>query len=118
MDKFHIGFSIAQNKIVIPHFDIQGRLIGIRARTLNKEEAEKYGKYRPIQIGDITYSHQLQFNLYGIYEHQNGIKKRRQAIIAEAEKSVMLDDGYYGELSNTVACCGSIFNKYHISLLC
>lgn len=117
MDKFHIGFSLTQNKVVIPHFDINGRLIGIRGRTFNKEEAELYGKYRPLQIGKILYTHQLQFNLYGIYEHQNGIKRRQQAIIAEAEKSVLLDDGYYGDLSNCVACCGSTFNKYHISLL-
>ena len=117
MDKFHIGFSLGQNKIIIPHFDIDGRLIGIRGRTLDKKEAEAYGKYRPLQIGKITYAHPLQFNLYGIYEHQNGIKRRQQAIIAEAEKSVLLDDGYYGDLSNCVACCGSTFNKYHISLL-
>ena len=116
MDKFKIGFSIAQNKIIIPHFDINGRLIGIRGRTLNPEELE-LGKYRPIQIGQTIYSHQLQFNLYGIYEHQNGIKLRRQAIIAEAEKSAMLDDGYYGRFSNCVACCGSTFNKYQISML-
>ena len=117
MDKFHIGFSLGQNKIIIPHFDINRRLIGIRGRTLDKKEAEAYGKYRPLQIGKITYAHPLQFNLYGIHEHQNGIKTRRQAIIAEAEKSVLLDDGYYGDLSNCVACCGSTFNKYHISLL-
>lgn len=117
MDKFHIGFSLGQNKIIIPHFDINGRLVGIRGRTLDKKEAETYGKYRPLQIGKITYAHPLQFNLYGIHEHQNGIKMRRQAIIAEAEKSVLLDDGYYGNLSNCVACCGSTFNKYHISLL-
>ena len=29
----------------------------------------------------------------------------------------MLDEGYYNNFSNTVACCGSTFNKYHISLL-
>lgn len=117
MDKFQIKFSIGQNKIIIPHFDINGRLVGIRGRTLEKKEAEEYGKYRPIQIGNITYTHQLQFNLYGIYEHQNGIRRRRSAIIVEGEKSVLLDDGFYGDLSNAVACCGSTFNKYHISML-
>ena len=117
MDDFNIKFSLSQNKIIIPHLDINGRLIGIRGRAFNEEEIEFCGKYRPIQIGNIIYSHPLQFNLYGIYEHKNGIKTRRSAIIAEAEKSVLLDHGYYGELSNTVACCGSTFNKYHISLL-
>ena len=117
MDKFQIGFSLSQNKIIIPHFDIKGRLVGIRGRAIDKKEAEEFGKYRPIQIGQTLYTHPLQFNLYGIYEHQNGIHKRRSAIIAEGEKSVLLDDGYYGEYSNTVACCGSTFNKYHIALL-
>ena len=117
MDKFHIGFLLAQNKITIPHFDINGRLIGIRGRALNPEEAELYGKYRPIQIGKTLYAHPLHFNLYGIYEHQDGIRARRSAIIAEGEKSVLLDDGFYGNLSNTVACCGSNINKFQINLL-
>ena len=117
MDKFQISFCIGQNKIVIPHFDINGRLIGIRARSLEPQDIEDYGKYMPIKIGPIMYTHQLQFNLYGIYEHQIGIQYRKSAIIAEGEKSVLLDDGYYNDLSNCVACCGSTFNKYHISLL-
>jgi len=117
MDKFNIGLWNAENKITIPHFDIDGRLVGIRARTLDKEEAEEFGKYRPVQIANTLYSHPLHFNLYGIYEHQDAIKKRRSAIIAEGEKSVLLDDGYYGEWSNTVACCGSNLNKFQVSLL-
>jgi hypothetical protein len=117
MDKFHIGLFNAQNKITIPHFDIDGRLVGIRARTLNKEEAEEFGKYRPVQIGETLYSHPLHFNLYGIYEHKEAIQKRRSAIVVEGEKSVLLDDGYYGEWANTVACCGSNLNKFQVSLL-
>ena len=117
MDKFNIRFSLSQNKIIIPHLDINGRLIGIRGRAIEPEEVKEYGKYRPVQIGKILYTYPLQFNLYGIYEHKKGIQARRSAIIAEAEKSVMLDDGYYKEYSNCVACCGSTFNKYHISLL-
>ena len=117
MDKFHIGLWNAQNKITIPHFDIDGRLIGIRARTLDPEDAKANGKYRPVQIGDVLYAHSLHLNLYGIYEHKEAIKMRRSAIIAEGEKSVLLDDGYYGDFSNTVACCGSTVNKFHINLL-
>ena len=117
MDRFSIRFSLGQNKIIIPHFDINNRLIGIRGRALEPTEIDECGKYRPIKIGNVLYTHPLQFNLYGINFHKEGIKRRRCAIIAEAEKSAMLDDGYYGDLSNTVACCGSTFNKYHISLL-
>ena len=117
MSKFKIKFSLAQNKIIIPHFDIENRLVGIRCRAVDPEEAEQFGKYRPVQVGNILYAHPLQFNLYGINEHQEGISTRKSAIIVEGEKSVLLDDGYYGDLSNTVACCGLRFNKYHINLL-
>lgn len=117
MDKFNIGFLLAQNKITIPHFDINGRLVGIRARSLDAEEIEQFGKYRPVQIGNTLYSHPLHFNLYGIYEHKLAIQKRRSAIIVEGEKSVLLDDGYYNKISNTVACCGSNINKFQINLL-
>lgn len=117
MDKFQIKFWLSQNKIIIPHFDINNRLVGIRGRALEPQEIEECGKYRPIQIGNILYTYPLQFNLYGLNYHKEAINKRKCAIIAEAEKSVMLDEVYYGNLSNTVACCGSSFNKYHISLL-
>ena len=117
MDKFQIRFSISQNKIIIPHYDINGRLIGIRARSLEQEDIDNYGKYRPVQIGDTLYTHSLQFNLYGIYEHKAAIHKRKTAIIVEAEKSVLKSHVFYDNFSNVVACCGSSFNKYQISLL-
>lgn len=117
MDLFQIRFSLSQNKIIIPHFDINGRLIGIRGRALEKKEIQEFGKYRPIQIGKILYTYPLQFNLYGLDKHKNGIKSQRCAIIAEAEKSVMKDHVFYDAYSNCVACCGSSFNKYQISLL-
>ena len=117
MDKFNIGLWNAENKITIPHFDINGRLVGIRARTLDPEEAKEFGKYRPVQIGNVLYAHPLHFNLYGIYEHKEAIQMRRSAIIAEGEKSVLLDEGYNGKWSNTVACCGSNVNKFQVSLL-
>lgn len=116
MDKFNIRFSLGQNKIVIPHYDIDGRLIGIRGRTFEKLQPHE-GKYQPLQLGSILYSHHLGFNLYGIYEHKYGIKVRRSAIIVEGEKSVLLDDGYYDDFSNAVACCGLNVSKYQISLL-
>ena len=116
MDKFNIRFSIPQNKIIIPHYDIADRLIGIRGRALNPEDIE-LGKYRPLYFNNKSYAHQLRFNLYGINFHKEGIQKRKTAIIVEGEKSSLIDDTFYGDLSNCVACCGSTFNKYQISLL-
>lgn len=116
MDHFDIRFSIFQNKIIIPHFDIDGRLIGIRGRSLNEEDIE-LGKYRPVTVGNVIYSHHLGWNLYGIYEHQAAIKKYHKAIIYESEKSVMLDEVYFGKDSCAVAVCGSNLNKNQIGLL-
>lgn len=116
MDRFQIRFSVHQNKIVIPHFDIDGRLIGIRGRALDDYDLQ-FGKYMPITVGDEMYSHHLGWNLYGIYEHKKAIQKYHRAIIYESEKSVMLDEVYYGENSCAVAVCGSVLNKNQIGLL-
>lgn len=117
MDKFNILYSISHNSIVIPERGIDGELIGVRERIFDENEIKEHGKYHPITVGNINYSHSNQFSLYGIYEHKEGIKKRRSAILVEGEKSVLLDDGFYGEYSNAVAVRGSNTNKYHISLL-
>lgn len=116
MNKFNVRFQLRENRIVIPHYDINGNLVGIRQRALEAEDV-KYGKYRPICVGDQIYSHELHFNLYGIYEHQAAIRKYKRAIIVESEKSVLLDETYYGENSIAVAVCGSQINKYQINLL-
>ena len=114
--KFGIRYSISQNKIIIPHYDIDGRLVGIRARAINPEDIA-IGKYMPIKIEDTIYAHKLGFNLYGIYEHQEAMRILHHAIIYESEKSVMLDDEYFGESSTAVATCGSQLNRFQINLL-
>ena len=37
MEKYDISYSISQNKIIIPHYDINNRLVGIRGRALSEE---------------------------------------------------------------------------------
>lgn len=115
MDKFNILYYIPQNKIIIPHYNIDNELIGVRARALNPEDIEK-GKYRPITIQDITYAHPLSLNLYGLNINKNNIKKKQCAIVFEGEKSVLLMDNYYSE-SIAVASCGSNFHKAQLDLL-
>lgn len=117
MDKYNIRFSIPQNKIIIPHYDINDNLIGIRGRALNKEEIEEFGKYRPVFFGKTIYKHPLSYNLYGLNKNKDAIQRFRKAILVEAEKSVLLGDKYMGENNICVAVCGSSINKYQISLL-
>ena len=116
MDKFGILFSYGQNKIIIPHRDKHGQLIGIRGRAF--EEADILaGKYKPVMVGNTIYSHQLMYNLYGLYEHQEAIKKLHTVVIAEGEKSVLLDETYHPGHGICVACCGHKISKYHIYTL-
>ena len=116
MKKFGIKYSISQNKIIIPHLDAEGRLIGIRGRNLNQEEAELVGKYMPIQIEQMWYKHPLSMNLYGLYQNKDNIKKSKVCYLFEAEKSVLQVDNF-NILNSAVAVCGSNFNKYQLNLL-
>lgn len=116
MDRFDIGFSYGRNQIIIPHYDIGGNLVGIRTRNFEPEDVAR-GKYMPLFFNGEIYRHHLGFNLYGIYEHQNAIRILKRAIIYESEKSVLKDHGHYGENSVAVATCGSVLNKFQVSIL-
>jgi len=116
MDKFNIKFSISQNKIIIPHYDINNRLVGIRGRALNPYDIETFGKYMPVQIEGKWYSHPLSLNLYGLNRNWKNIKEDGICFIVESEKSVMQAESF--EMKNyAVASCGSNLNKYQIDLL-
>lgn len=115
-NQFGIRFSYGSNRIIIPHFDISGRLIGIRMRAIDEEDLE-FGKYRPVQIGQQLFNHQLGFNLYGIWEHGKAIERTKRVVIYEGEKSVLKDSAYYGPYSVAVATCGSQLNRFQINLL-
>ena len=116
MKKFGIKINIPKEQIVIPHKDIDGKLIGIRVRNLNPLSVENGAKYMPAKINNIYYTHPLMYNLYGIYENRENIKKYKMAWILEGEKSVLKCDRWYPN-SCAVASCGDKVNKFQINLL-
>lgn len=104
--------------IVIPHRDINNRLIGIRERALALENEERYGKYRPALIGGTMFNHPLGFNLYNLNHSKNNITKMKKAFVFEGEKSTLLYRSYFGEENDiSVANCGSSFVAYQAWLL-
>lgn len=118
IDKARIGFYPGADQITIPHYDISGRFIGLRGRTMCKDEAELYGKYRPMKINNQLYNHPLGMNLYGLNWSKNAIGIMKKAIIFESEKSVLkyaTDFGWNNNIS--VACCGSNVSSHQIQLL-
>ena len=86
MKKFDIKYYDYRNKIVIPHYDVNGKLIGIRGRALDPQEAELYGKYTPLKVENIMYRHPLSFNLYGLYQNKENIQKYKTVVIFEGER--------------------------------
>lgn len=118
MRKARIGFYPGNDQITIPHYDTDGRFIGLRGRTLCKEDAERYGKYMPVKINKLRYTHPLGMNLYGFNWAKDNIKTVKKAIVFESEKSVLMYMSYFGvENSIAVACCGSNLSSYQVQLL-
>ena len=126
-EKENIDFSIMNKRgicydplnmgIVIPHYDIDNNLIGIRERTLIKEE-EAFGKYKPAILGGQQYAHPLSFNVYNLNFSKDNIKKIQKIIVFESEKSCLKYASFFGEENDiTGAVCGSNLLNYQFSLI-
>ena len=111
MFKYNIMWYELDKAIIIPHLDINGNLIGIRRRSLLQENSKN--KYMPLIFGDMTYSHSLNFNLYGLYKNKDTIIKTKKIFVVEGEKSVLLSNDYYDNNNFTVATCGFNISKWH-----
>jgi len=113
-----IGFYPGGSQITIPHYDQNNRFIGLRGRTLSTQDAERFGKYRPLLINKQLYTHPLGMNLYNLNKSKQNIKQMEKAIIFESEKSTLQYQSAFGfENDISVACCGSTISTYQIKML-
>lgn len=113
----NICYNPSSQAIVIPHYNINNELVGIRERTLIKEN-EIYGKYRPMYLNRQMYNHPLGFNLYNLNNSKDNIKRTKKVIVFEGEKSPLLFASYFGKENDiTVAVCGSSLSSYQVKLL-
>jgi len=117
LGRFGIGYYGLTNQIIIPHYDINERLIGIRGRYLDQYDVETLGKYVPLQIEGRFLSHQLGSNLYGIHVCKDAIMRKKKLMLVEAEKSVLQSYSYFGEDSFTVAACGSSITQTQVKII-
>ena len=113
----NICYDPHNNGIIIPHYNIDNKLIGIRSRTLIKEQ-EKYGKYKPAILNGKMYNHPLGFNLYNLNNSKNNIQTFKRVFVFESEKSCLKYISYFGcNMDISVAICGSALNNYQVGLL-
>ena len=113
-----IGYFPPTAQITIPHYDVNNNFIGLRGRTLIKQEGEQYGKYRPMVICGKQYNHPLGMNLYNLNKSKSQIQQIGIAICFEGEKSCLKYQSYFGINNDiSVACCGSNISAYQVQLL-
>ena len=117
LQKFNIKYDSYRDAIVIPNFDYEGKLIGIRERFLKPQDVAK-GKYRPLYDNGVLYNHPTGRTFYGIYENHKAIERKKIAVIFEGEKSVLLYGTIYGLENNiALATLGQNITKDHIQYL-
>lgn len=117
MKQFGIRYDIYYNRIIIPHYDINNRLIGIKVRNLQQKYIDAGRKYIPLTYNKKFYNYPTSLNLYGIHLNKNAIKKYKKVIIFESEKAVLQHKSFYGDDSIAVAISGSAISSYQINLL-
>ena len=121
MDAFEIGYCAWQERVVLPHRNKDGKLIGIRGRA-NSDDAMMFGKYTPLLTGNMSgkvcYSHDLGKNLYGLHLNRDCIKSKRKVLLVESEKAVMQCASFFGVENNfALGLCGSNLTKRQIELI-
>ena len=117
LDAAGIRFDPINWGIVIPHYAPDNKLLGIRERTLIKEE-EINGKYKPAILNYQMYNHPLGFNLYNLNRSKDNIRKYKKVIIFEGEKSCLKYASLFGiDNDISVAVCGSSLTAYQVGML-
>ena len=88
-DKNDICYDPINGAILIPHYDKYEQLVGIKARTLIKEQ-EASGKYRMYtDTQGKCYKFPVLMDVYGLDFAKHSIKRTGKAYVFEAEKSVL-----------------------------
>lgn len=85
LQKFSIKFDSKNQCIIIPNFDYDGNLIGLRGRYFREADIAK-GKYRPIYANGVLYNHPTGRTFYGIYENHKNIERKHTCIIFEGKR--------------------------------
>ena len=107
MEKYQIRYYERCNQTVIPCFDEEARLIGVRVRNWDKDRVEQ-AKYMPlVTLDGQCYKFNTNQVFYGINYNKPEIERTGKVIIVESEKAVMKLDTYMGEHNIALGMYGS-----------
>ena len=107
MEKYQIRYYERCNQTVIPCFDDEARLVGVRVRNWDKDRVEQ-AKYMPlVTLDGQCYKFNTNQVFYGINYNKPEIERTGKVIIVESEKAVMKLDTYMGEHNIALGMYGS-----------
>ena len=107
MDKYQIRYYERCNQTVIPCFDDEARLVGVRVRNWDKDKVEQ-AKYMPlVTLDGQCYKFNTNQVFYGINYNKPEIERTGKVIIVESEKAVMKLDTYMGRHNIALGMYGS-----------
>ena len=106
MEKYQIRYYERCNQTVIPCFDDEARLIGVRVRNWDKDRVEQ-AKYMPlITLDGQCYKFNTNQVFYGINYNKPMIEQTGEVWLGESEKFVLKLDGWFGPKSCALAMYG------------
>ena len=106
MAKYQIRYYERCNQTVIPCFDDNARLIGVRVRNWDKERIEQ-AKYMPlITLDGQCYKFNTNQVFYGINYNKPMIEQTGEVWLGESEKFVLQLDSWMGSKSCALAMYG------------
>ncbi len=110
MERFLVRYDTFSDRIVFPLRNPSGDIINVCGRTLDplykEHKQRKYTYFKPLGVLNT---------IYGLAENKEAILQRKEIILFEGAKSVLIADGW--GLKNTGAILTSHLNSYQFKLL-
>ena len=98
-----------RNRLMIPIRDVDGRIVGFGARTLEKDGIPKYLNSPQTDLFDKSHL------LYGLDSAKRAIREARQAVIVEGYMDVM--QAWQAGFQNVVAQMGTALTEHQLRML-
>jgi len=110
MDKFQVHYDAFSDRLVYPIRNLDGKIVNVGGRTLDKDwKAKGLRKY-------TYFFHWGEFNaIYGLQENMETIQEKREIILFEGCKSVLMADTW--GIHNTGAILTSHLNPNQMKIL-
>lgn len=117
MEKYNIRYYPYKSQIVIPCYTNEGDMCGIRIRNMNTQN-EDIPKYMPLETLDgKQYKFPTNLCFYGENFNSETIKKKKVAMLVEAEKTTLKFDSWFPNDNICLSLFGSSIGQEQIKYL-